>query len=622
MKKFLHCAASVLILMAASACGSFSNRGTVERPMIGSANTRNMSFEKIELTDSSTVLHGVIHFRPGYWVRLAPSSEIKVDGVSYPVSVVDGITLGEQVVMPDSGVVRFSMTFPSIPEKAKSLDFSEGVDGGWAIWNVDLTGEATHDMNHRDVPKAALKSDRTVPEEMLAFGDSTVIYLHILGYKPEMGSRLMWVANTLHGQVGDLPDAEVDSLGNAVVKISLSAPAEIMPIQFDGGLDVGGSFFVAPGETLNAYLDTHTSGIWNMEVRDGEETFEYPADYERTFTDGIYPILRRKIGMNLYSGSFGDYHMNGDEYTAYILDQYKALVDTVDAMPSLTDVGRRYNKAMLAGDLISAATDAQGWLIRNYRAIHGWRSPIPADSINCVLSPENVKAIAEAIDLSDPWLMLSSELGGRRANTKFWEDAGVDPGMIKTMDNYNRAYAAADNGALDVDAFDEMKLPAPMAEEIKARNAIMKARMEELNAASLVTPTPAVAADKVFDAIVAPHKGKVVVVDLWNTWCGPCRAAIKANEPEKSGDLADDDIVWIYIANQTSPRAKYLQMISDIKGIHYQLENEQWRAICDRFSVDGIPYYIIVDRNGKAEGSPDLRDHSLYKKTILEKLAR
>lgn len=621
MKKFLHCAASVLILMAASACGSFSNRGTVERPMIGSANTRNMSFEKIELTDSSTVLHGVIHFRPGYWVRLAPSSEIKVDGVSYPVSVVDGITLGEQVVMPDSGVIRFSMTFPSIPEKAKSLDFSEGVDGGWAIWDVDLTGEATHDMNRRDVPKAALKADRTVPEDMLSFGDSTVIYLHILGYKPEMGSRLMWVANTLHGQVGDLPDAEVDSLGNAVVKISLSAPAEIMPIQFDGGLDVGGFFFVAPGETLNAYLDTHTSGIWNMEVRDGEETFEYPADYERTFTDGIYPILRRKIGMNLYSGSFGDYHMNGDEYTAYILDQYKALVDTVDAMPGLTDVGRRYNKAMLAGDLISAATDAQGWLIRNYRAIHGWRSPIPADSINCVLSPENVKAIAEVIDLNDPWLMLSSELD-RGANTKFWEDAGVDPGIIKTMDNYNRAYAAADNGALDVDAFEEMNLPAPMAEEIKARNAIMKVRMEELNAASLVTPTPDVAPDKVFDAIVAPHKGKVVVVDLWNTWCGPCRAAIKANEPEKSGDLADDDIVWIYIANQTSPRAKYLQMISDIKGIHYQLENEQWRAICDRFSVDGIPYYIIVDRNGKAEGSPDLRDHSLYKKTILEKLAR
>ncbi|MDE6514384.1 MAG: thioredoxin, partial [Muribaculaceae bacterium] len=205
---------------------------------------------------------------------------------------------------------------------------------------------------------------------------------------------------------------------------------------------------------------------------------------------------------------------------------------------------------------------------------------------------------------------------------EMWEQAGVDAGVLKTLENYVSAYDAADNGALDEQALAGMNLPAPMAEEIKTLNAEKKAELEELNAAALVTPTPDVAPDKVFDAIVAPHQGKVVVVDLWNTWCGPCRAAIKDNEPAKSGDLASDDIVWIYIANQTSPRAKYLQMISDIKGIHYQLDDAQWRAICDRFKVDGIPYYIIVDRNGKAEGRPDVRDHSLYKKAILEKLAR
>ena len=36
--------------------------------------------------------------------------------------------------------------------------------------------------------------------------------------------------------------------------------------------------------------------------------------------------------------------------------------------------------------------------------------------------------------------------------------------------------------------------------------------------------------------------------------------------------------------------------------------------------MDGIPYYIIVDREGNAAGRPDLRDHSLYVKTVLEKL--
>ena len=144
---------------------------------------------------------------------------------------------------------------------------------------------------------------------------------------------------------------------------------------------------------------------------------------------------------------------------------------------------------------------------------------------------------------------------------------------------------------------------------------------EKLKEQNLVQPTPDVPAEKVFDAIVAPHLGKVVVVDLWNTWCGPCKAALKANEPLKEGELADDDIVWVYIADESSPLPNYLSIIPDIKGLHYRLSGEQKKAINSRFEVDGIPYYIIVDRKGNATGRPDLRDHNLYIKTIKEKLS-
>ncbi len=50
-------------------------------------------------------------------------------------------------------------------------------------------------------------------------------------------------------------------------------------------------------------------------------------------------------------------------------------------------------------------------------------------------------------------------------------------------------------------------------------------------------------------------------------------------------------------------------MIQNIKGVHYKLTEPQIENIRKRFEVDGIPYYILVDRDGKATGHPDFRDH-------------
>ena len=149
---------------------------------------------------------------------------------------------------------------------------------------------------------------------------------------------------------------------------------------------------------------------------------------------------------------------------------------------------------------------------------------------------------------------------------------------------------------------------------MKTRQAEAVKALEE--AGNAITPNPEVADDKLFDAIVAPHKGKVVLVDLWNTWCGPCRNALKANEPLKSGELASDDIVWIYIADESSDLSKYTDMIKDIKGEHHLVNASQIEAIRKRFNVDGIPYYIVVTRDGKATGRPDLRDHSKLVSTL------
>lgn len=87
-------------------------------------------------------------------------------------------------------------------------------------------------------------------------------------------------------------------------------------------------------------------------------------------------------------------------------------------------------------------------------------------------------------------------------------------------------------------------------------------------------------------------------------------------------EYASLDIVWIYIADNTSPLKDYYEIISDIRGLHYRLDKDQIEAVRSQFGVDGIPYYILVDRQGVMTGRRDLRDHEKFRSALLEEVAK
>ena len=619
-------AVSALAIWAFAACQSGPR--TVENPLIETSNTRTLDIVKVELTDTATILQVDAYFTPRYWIRIDSKTYLQADGQKYALTSAQGITPDSLFWMPDSGEASFQLTFQPLPLGTKTFDFIESdCEDCFKLYGIDLTGKAAYDTPE-GIPAEALAMDGNapMPEPIFKTGETTVD-VHLLHYRPELLKELNLYVNTLWGNQEENTAAIDPETGTATFKFRQYGPAQALMAMGRLG---SSTLWLAPGEHAELYYDMRAMGHWIVERR--ENGVQPP--FRPLYATGTYAnlnnlwnsgLIKRLHSMNLYTGEFADYKMSAADYVTHVTTVYKAQSDSI-AADSLPPLVKEILQLSLKEEAVTAMAQGDFFREHNYRALHNdWQNPVKGiDKLN----PEQKAAVAKLFDLNDPMLLMGRNASDYVGTVAYADDAWLkatgirQEGFIPSLRKFaplTRKAQAAELADADLRAFTADE--AFYAEALKAMQQTALDKLKAAEGKAVIEQTPDVPVAQLFDAIIAPYKGKVVFVDFWNTWCGPCRASIKATEPLKSTELKHDDLVWIYIANETSPIVQYKTMIPDIQGKHYRLNDKQWAYLCDKFKIDGIPSYVVVDKDGTYKLRNDLRDHSLLVPTLQEKLA-
>lgn len=131
---------------------------------------------------------------------------------------------------------------------------------------------------------------------------------------------------------------------------------------------------------------------------------------------------------------------------------------------------------------------------------------------------------------------------------------------------------------------------------------------------------------------LADLKGKVVVLDFWATWCGPCKISFPGMQAAVNKYANDPDVVFLFV-NTWQSEANYQDLVREfVSTNNYSFQvlfdemKDKAKATVTAYGVKGIPTKVIIDKEGmirfqSSGGSADVAKIVLEMETKIE-LAR
>jgi thiol-disulfide isomerase/thioredoxin len=617
MKNFV-----ILFLCVVCVAGCSQKRpAVIERPVFDVSNTTIIEIEKIEMSDTATIFSIHAFYRPGWYISMQKGTSIRESGSDEKLLLTkaEGIPLDENFYFPDSGETEFKLFFPPLKPEITKIDFIENdCETCFKIFGIRLLpGEKVEIAS----APSLIAEDLPVPTYS---NQPARISGQILGY--------------VKGALMNLDAIDINYLN----PLTLDQQTVSLPIaddgSFSGEVSIGipcfintrlGSLFLAPDKETKIVFDLKKQSRYQSHLR----TDKAPDDSIYIYQSGCGLSGADVSAISTITKNFGDYrpfiaevmNMKPDEYKNFLLAKMNATLD------GIKQSGKSENVQLLMG---SAAKLTTLLFLINYESIVTIAHKQVSTNAGKIETQKDMTFKAEKPG-EDYYSFLREILDDRMSYLPNYvhivrQMTGIASAPNQpTKDNY--AYIkekltnllGTDHGIL----FDlvqaqlygislqDMQFYTPAEkEEIKtafarhpeygealiAENDRIEKLMEDNknNGNVVVNEPPKVANDKLFAAIMAKYKGKVVLVDFWATWCTPCLQAMKSILPMKE-EMKGKDVVFLYITGETSPLAKWNTTIPTIHGEHYRLNNAQYGYLGEVFGIQGIPTYLVCDKQGK-----------------------
>ena len=597
-------------LILCTVCTVQAKDRVIERPPFLAWSSNSIEIDKIVMSDTATTLYVKAFYRPKYWIKIATGSFLKDNnGTLYPIRKGIGITLEKEFWMPESGEAEFQLLFPPIPKDVTSLDFSEGdFDGAYKIWGIQLNEKG---FRESPLPEDAInnkinkKAQLPVPE--LIYG-KTILTGKVLDFKKDMpaSGRLQlndpvrWLDFSEEVTINEDGTFQVQTDVITVTPAILVFPFAQIPC------------LLAPGKESSVIINTAECTRQQSHLRKDDKPYGKKAYYSGYLAELQQELADNAIPTNLVNSP----KKIVDEVIGKDLNGIKSYF-----MEKRNDIRKQIEKTSLspaAKEILKANTDittAIGLLMGKdiLKRAHVVGQKMNQEQakeyyMNTRIEfPDNYFNVLKELALNTPADLYAPEYaygtGIFSSQKELMEQyLGTNQGILFQMMEAHRCYRSIE-GFTPLTAQEIAKLeslPSPAYKDMLTelnKKLLKKIELNKQKTGYKINEIGEAGNEELFSAIISRFKGHVLLVDFWATWCGPCRTANKAMVPLKE-ELKDKDILYLYVAGENSPKETWKNMIPDIHGEHFRLTSHQWKYLTDKFNIQGVPTYFIIDRKG------------------------